>query len=237
MKKLLVFCIGLCLVFVACEEQYVQFESPQPLGVKASEMFEESIHGIYKACDDSINQQLFISNQLIYTFNEEHVTVHRKDLELDSGVVIDVYNDQALTKYIDSLFSEEKLEAEGVTLNFELEGDTIVVDYIDRDTVFQLSEKQVLKKYKKSFFLNTQKAVDNWKVKRLSIEGDSLFFWKLTPSDTLLQYDFVTKHAIEDTASNKTHYYKAKPDKNDFRKLLKEKAFTRSSCYCRQKDE
>jgi hypothetical protein len=118
----------------------------------------------------------------------------------------------------------------------EINGDTINASQTYIDTIFQISENQILKKFKGSYFLNFKENENFWNVSRLDINKDILLIGQITPSDTLLRFDFVVKNEeFNKSDSTTTTEYSINPSKKEFKKLMKSNSFKESECYFKKK--
>ncbi|WP_375558751.1 hypothetical protein ACE193_13495 [Bernardetia sp. OM2101] len=215
----------LLILLSSCGDyEYVRFETAQPSGEKAQKSFARKMKGEYLSCLDK-NDKLVIDDKLILNYITFEFISHRNDLEFDSTTVIDRANNEDLQK----LF-------EGQNWNIEFIGDTIKGSFVNIDTVFQISDEQVLKKFKGSYFLNIKEDENFWRVNRLDLTKDSLFIGYITPSDTLLNYDFVIKNEKLDASdSSKTIEYVISPSRKEFKELMKPNSFEEIGCYCKKK--
>jgi hypothetical protein len=225
MKKLLTILIVL-FTTLGCggDIQYVRFESPQPENVKSKKSFQKKVRSTYTNCYDP-NDHLVITDKLVFTSQLWKLSYHRNDFDIDSSKVIDIQNDSQII---------EALEKEG--LSVLIIGDTVYSSILLTDTLFHISEGQVLRKLKGSYFLNTKIDESFWEVQRMDLKKDSLFIGIITPSDTLLRFDFITKsEEIQEEDSVKIVEYLIKPSKKQFKKLLKPSSFEKTQCYCKNK--
>ncbi len=223
MKRILQIILTI-IFFSGCDGNYdyVRFETAQPQGKKELNRFDNNIQGIYASCDNS-NKVLIISDDLILKRYHWFFKIHRNDLDLDSTITIDLTDDDALIK----LFEKENY-------TIKIEGDTLSGMTQDIDTIFQISDTQILKKIKGSYFLNYQEDENYWRVNRLDLRKDSLFMGYITPTDTLLQFDFVTKNQEINQDSSTTTEYVINPTKKEFKQMVKKDAFNSTTCYYRK---
>jgi hypothetical protein len=212
MKKTLY--ILLMIFLMSCGDyEYVRFEKPQPDGVKRSVSFNKKVKGEYVNCSNS-DDKLIISVKLILNSRTIKLKSHRNDLELDSTIFVNRNNDNELKKLFDTINASQT--------------------YID--TIFQISENQILKKFKGSYFLNFKENENFWNVSRLDINKDILLIGQITPSDTLLRFDFVVKNEeFNKSDSTTTTEYSINPSKKEFKKLMKSNSFKESECYFKKK--
>ncbi len=222
--KTIAFYLGiLSLVFVSCEESnWVKFESPQPLNVKEIKSFGKEVQGVYTKFSNP-NKSLIIHPEYITTELHLKMRSARLGIVLDSNTKVDINNDSALIAYF------EKKD-----IHIKLDGDTIVYNYRLLDTLFYISEENILKKYKRNYFLNYKFDTTYWRVKKTKVRGDTLSFGEIFPTDSLLHYDYAS---IDTAAHQKTaKAYILSPSKSEFKKLLRSKAFSTTEKYVRKKE-
>lgn len=211
---------------VSCEDpDYVRFESPQPIGVNETKAFNRKTKGEYINCLNS-NDQIVITEDLIVNQVAMKFKVHRNDLEFDSTANIDKNSDQEIS----TIFRSEGYE-------IEIDGDTINAKLSVIDTIFRFNENEMLKKYRGSYLLNFRRTESHWDVYRLSLKKDTLLFGQISPSDSLLRFDFVSKKVESiDSGQAENTEYTIKPTRREFRKLMKSNSFETCSCYIKMKD-
>lgn len=106
----------------------------------------------------------------------------------------------------------------------------------DIDTIFQISENGVLKKFKGSSFLNFKKDESFWNVRQLNLIKDTLLIGQISPSDTLLRFDFASKtEDFDESDSTTTTEYLINPSKREFKKLMKSNSFDKCECYYKKR--
>lgn len=224
MKNALYIFLIICLVSCVGNYEYVRFETAQPEGVKESKSFNKIVNGEYTNCSNS-DDKLIISNELILNSRTFKFKSHRADLDFDSTITIDRSIDEELIK----LFTNEGYK-------IEISGDTINASQTTVDTVFWISENQVLKKFKGSYFLNFKRDENSWDVSRLNLTKDTLLIGQISPSDTLLRFDFVEKTEDFDASdSTTTTVYSINPSKRQFKNLMKLNSFDECECYYKKK--
>ncbi len=212
------------LLFSCGDFEYVRFETAQPDGVKESGSFSRRVQGEYINCL-STDDRLKISDKVILNSRTFKFKSHRSDLEFDSTSTVNRESDIELTR----LFKSEGYE-------IEIRGDSIYASHTDVDTIFQISENQILKKFKSSYFLNFKEHETFWIVKRLNLIKDTLLIGHITPSDTLLQFDFVVKNEdYNESDSTTITEYSINPSKREFKELMKQNSFKEGECYYKMK--
>ncbi|MFT5916360.1 MAG: hypothetical protein ACI81T_002868, partial [Bacteroidia bacterium] len=87
-----------------------------------------------------------------------------------------------------------------------------------------------------NYYLNSKKDTNYWTVRQLRLKKDTLLIGQITPSDTLLRFDFVSRK-IDSTTSEvrKSIEYLVNSSRKNFKSLLKESSFEEAECYCRKK--
>jgi hypothetical protein len=212
-------------LLVSCGDyEYVRFETAQPDGVNESESFNRKVKGEYINCSNP-DDIITITNNLILNSRTFKFKSHRADLDFDSTININRSIDEELT----NLFTSEGYK-------IEISGDTINASQTNIDTIFWISENQVLKKFKGSYFLNFKRDENFWDVSRLNLSKDTLLIGQISPSDTLLRFDFVAKTENFDASdSTTTTEYCINPSKRQFKKLMKPNSFDECECYYKKK--
>jgi hypothetical protein len=223
MKTTLYLILSICLISCA-DYEYVRFETSQPDGVNESKSFNRKIKGEYINCTNS-EDKLTITNNMILNSLTLNFKTHRNEIEFDSTLTINRNNDDEL---------RELFVSEGYKV--EINGDTIYAVHTEIDTVFLISQNQVLKEFKGSYFLNFKRDENYWEVNRLNLTKDTLLIGQISPSDTLLRFDFVSKtEEFNDSDSTKTTEYSINPSKKEFKKLMKSNSFEECLCYYKTK--
>lgn len=219
--KAIVYILIMCFLFSCSGDQiYVRFKTAQPDGVKASKSFKRKFKGSYVNCSDP-NDKLIISDHLVLGSKTLQFISHINDLELDTTFSVNRNKKQEL-----------KILFENEGYKFEIYADTINASKIELDTIFQISENQVLKNIKGSYFLNFKKGEAFWNVSKLNLKKDTLLIGEIFPSDTLLRYDFVSKYEMyNERDSTKITEYSIHSNKKDLKKLMKSNAFEECKCY------
>jgi len=224
MKKQLLTAVFIILISGCSESDYVRFETAQPDRVRLSQSFNKKVQGEYLNCSN-LEDRLIISEKLILNSQTFKFRSHKKDLRLGSTAIIHKENNDSLR----SLFINA-----GYQINFD--GDTVSGSLTNIDTIFQISKNQLLKKFKGSYFLNYKKNEDSWKVNQLNIKKDSLFIGEISPSDTLLRFNFIEKNKeFNESDSTTRAQYRINPTRREFKKLIKTNSFEKSSCYFKVK--
>jgi len=220
MKKLGYILLLLISLFSCSDADRVKFEEPQPLNVNIRKSFGFEIQGMYKKFSNP-NKTMVIHKDYISTSLKIEIATKRFDLKLDSNIHIDLKNDSAIINY----FKKNGIEV-------KITNDTLYYTMDIKDTIFNISSKNVLKKYKRNYFLNYQFADKYWRVKKLKKRGDTVYFGEITPTDTLLTYDYASIDT--NIAKERAREYILSPSKREFKKLMRSKAFTTTEKYIKE---
>lgn len=244
MKKL-IYLIILIFTLSACKStDMVKFEQSQPVSEKALSNFGRSIQGSYVNTVNSL-EELVIESKLIRTSNVLAFSCPRSEIEIDSTENVDIYNDQELIKY---------LNAEGgITA---IHNDSIFFRQTIVDTLFLISNNQILKKFAKNYFLNYHQSDNFWMVKKIEINNDTLFIGEIVPSDSLLRFDFARKNeriiegkitdneqdnvvikgdsSVKEEERRAVYDYILTPNKQNLRAMIKSNSFDNIKKYVRK---
>ncbi len=220
MKKLF-----LCLFAAAvmgCDEKSlsVDFLEPQPGESKNESGFNKKYRGTYNGEDGA---KLFIYEDKIVKRKTGNILFDRKDI--DSTFTGDRNNDEDLTAYLEN----ENLKV------LKISGDSIYTQYQAIDTVFKISEGQLCRFLKGSYFLNYKYGENNWKVQRLDLEKDRLSISMIMPHDSLFKLLPVQEKAIVKNDSGEITSYQMKPTRKELQRLIKENAFEEHEVWIKEK--
>lgn len=207
------------LIVSACDSSdRVKFEEPQPTSIKNQNRFGAEIQGHYIKFSNP-NKTLIIQPKIIATSLQVQLKVGRFGMKIDSA--IDISNDSILLSH----FKKQGISA-------RITKDTVMYSHIVVDTIFNFASDNILKKYKRNYFLNYQFDDEYWRVKKLKIRGDTLYFGEITPNDSLLHFDYANLDS--NIAENQAKEYILSPSKREFKKLMRSKAFSITEKYIKK---
>ena len=196
------------LILVSCEES-IKFEEPQPSNHVNLTRIPKQLQGSYYSISD--DTYLTINDQVIvdWTDSKYKTLIDSLTLEIDSTKIKEETDD--FVNIVDGRYK----------LNLHLFGDSVLVHYSYRDTLFEISDRHILRRFKGHYFLNYKKSETNWKVRRLTLNKKELSFSKVRiPADiTTLQQ--VTGMQEIKSDSGKVVGYKLKPTRKELKKLMK----------------
>tara|TARA_B100000925_G_C22000972_1_gene471251 strand:- start:2053 stop:2715 length:663 start_codon:yes stop_codon:yes gene_type:complete len=192
----------------------IRFEEPQPVGEKQETKFSSKFQGLYASLDD--NSKLVISEtDIIQTSNQK------------IKLALEIIDTSEYLKFEDGL-----LIIDGTTvLPAKLEGDSVTAIYDLKDTIFEISEEQVLKKFKGSYFLNTRESDGLWLVEVLSLDKKGLLTFSLFENgeeDRSEIEDVTPIDSLEDDLGEVTDYV-IRPDKKELKELIQSNALQLNS--------
>lgn len=207
--KAIVFFVLMILLITACGPT-ITFEQPQPAGVDSITNFPANLRGQYISSDKA--SILTISEDKIY---------RNYDYELKIA-----FNKDSLTDYKligDTLYDRSSGTAEYV----RKEGDSITRHIQYTDSIFRISEFQVVKKYKGFFFLNDFLGADVWSVRKL---GYSRGILSIAAISAVREIDELNKIA-ESPKDTLTYHFAL--SKKQFRKFLRNDGFRNEELFYR----
>ena len=202
----------LSLVFILFACQPVTFTEPQPKNVAELTAFPARLHGKYLNAGDSSLLQITASSMIIsYRYDEK---IHVSQLDSTEQLIGDTL--------FDMVTARGKL--------IRIEGDSIVKPVSGSDTLFNINEKNVLKKFKGYYFLNTSDSPGNWQVQKLELAKGKLTLSSLNAKEDLDQLIEITEYPQDTTA------YVFTPSKQQFKKFVRNQGFRESSVYFKIKN-
>lgn len=194
------------LVIVSCEEP-ITFSEPQPAKTKSLAKFPSSLCGKYLSLD-----------------KESYVTINPKNMTVIYDYDVKVVKDSLDKKYWlkgDTLF----LDSTGTYEIVSIKNDTIIKHIYQTDTLFEVCNTNVLKKFKGHFFLNYPWLHNEWIVRELTLVKGILSIADINTKDGLLLLNEI-KETPNDTMS-----YGIKISKRQFKDFLKVDGFHEAKYY------
>ena len=196
----------------SCDQQAIiesLFKEPQPKDVKPLNYFPKRICGAYQS-KDGVFELLIYPN---YILKKCSYQIKFKKDEMDSSM---------------SLISDTLLIlSDNNKIRVILVNDSIVSDVSFSDTIFAFSRDNILKKYKGSFFMNFNEGLNEWLVKKLSVNNGMAI---ISVIDSM---GLVSLKEITETKKNDTLRQPFKPTKKQFKKLLHQDGFNNNDTFWR----
>jgi len=217
--------VGGALFLYSCgDSNYAKFTEPQPVNTAIAPSFDRKIRGKYFPCEGNSPLLIIDAHKMVNETPFETIT-HQDAWDIDSTA-----SKRAKKRHVQKTM--DRWDPDKV----KIKGDSIVFNGSYLDTLFLMDATHRIKKFQGQHVLNTQLEPGLWKVKLLSLEGDTLRISTITASDTLMRFDFVEKEELLNEEGDVTGYdYILSPDKQGFDALLRGAAFEESDCYCRKK--
>ncbi len=178
-----------CIFLFSCANKNVLFENPQPAKGKSLTAFDKNMQGVY--LEDSLDY-LTISDKNAIMVTMESTHFHRSELKEDSLVNFDIYDDQKVLEYMNSLGIQARILS-----------DTIYGRFADIDTLFSIGKDQILKKHNGNYFASIRDG-EYWMVYLANLTNDTLIWREIHFSKDLLQYEFASEKVdyCEDSLGN-----------------------------------
>lgn len=200
-----------CLFLLGCDGPAVTFEHPQPLDVKDQDHFPKNLKGKYLSMLDS--SVITITDKVITRgFNFQYIMCRK---ELDTMQHCMLIND--------TLFNQKTNEKVCV-VNIN---DTLYSPYHLQDTLFLISEKNILRKDKGYYFLNLQYH-NGWEVQKLEYVKGHLYLCTIADQEEI-------RNLKEITETTNDSLVQFDPDKKQLHKFLKSKGFSKKEEFVKLK--
>jgi len=195
---------------IACEPP-VTFTEPQPPDTENLTTFPKKIRGEYLSSMN--NSTLKITDNSIFRIYNQVSKIQIKQLDsnlrLSGDTIINLKtNEKSIVKR---------------------SGDTLIENIHCIDTIFVISEKNVLRKYKGYYFLNTLYEENKWEVIKIELSKG-----KLTVSSISDKEDFEQLKEITESAQD-TIPQTFSMNKKQFKEFVKNDGFRESETFVKQK--
>jgi hypothetical protein len=217
------FILTAIILLFGCEQnkESIDFLEPQPNNMDNSKSFNKRFRGQYiNPIDSSI--LLIVSDKIIKVRNIQ-LKFSRNDI--DSTFKGDKANDKEI-RY--------ELEKENITVN-RFVGDSIFSTWAIKDTLFKISEENLCRFFKGSYFLNYTIDSQTWKVQRLDLDKNKLTLSMIMPNDSLFKELAVKDKFIVKDDSGFVKGYQIKPTKKELRRLVKNNSFKEWEVWIKEK--
>jgi len=195
---------------IACEPP-VTFTEPQPPDTENLTTFPKKIRGEYLSSMN--NSTLKITDNSIFRIYDQVSKIQIK--QLDSNLRLSG----------DTIINFKTNEKSIVKRS----GDTLIENIHCIDTTFVISEKNVLRKYKGYYFLNTLHHENKWEVKKMELSKGELTVSSISDKKDFEQLKEITE-SIQDTIP-KTFSM----NKKQFKEFVKDEGFRDSETFVRLK--
>jgi len=205
MKRNIVFVILLTFLF-GCGP-YIYFKTPQPKKKRNLEKIPLKITGKYMSVADSSIITIDLNTIVKKKFENTIMTL----VEFKQETGDSLQNDTSFT------FSDNW------HIQLKIRNDSVFINSSKEEILFEISENQILRRYRKYYFLNYRDTNNLWKVELIKLAKDTLEYGNiLTKEDVERIKGFTTVEEITDSInSNKSTKYYLNPAQKDLKKILK----------------
>jgi len=198
MKRILLLSV-LFLAILSCVP-VVTFDRTQPEGVDSLTVIPKKLVGKYIS-KNGVTNLIIESKRMIMHYDYE-IKLPRDSTNWDN------------------LTAEEKS-------CFRLENDSVIEHVVDVDTIFEISEDMVLKKFKGYYFLNTRKKGNSWYVQKLQLNKGMLTIGSISTKDELKTLDKVNESPVDTTT------YQVSFNRKQFHEYIDNEGFTKVDTFLR----
>lgn len=192
--------IVMACIICACQPN-IMFTEPQPADVSTIPAFPKRIQGKYLNTNDS--SLVHITENAIIRMYDYVEKIHVSQLDSSQQIIGDSVFDVNTNL--------------GVPVHFE--GDTLLMRVNEADTLFAITDKNVLKKFKGYYFLNTYWGEGNYEVQELEFSHSKFTLSKISKSEDLAALKTITESA-QDTIP-----YAFSPSRQQFKKFIRSDGF------------
>lgn len=193
-------------IMVGCEPA-ATFDQPQPAHQKALSSFPKTLQGSY--LDNEQASVLEISDSLIvrkYDFDlKENKDSLGVSLQIQGDILIDL--------------------STGTQEQISLQGDTIIRHIVWSDTLFRISEDNILKKFRGFYFLSSKRNDSAWEIKKIHLEKGLLNIGMISKED-----DFEKLREITLTEADTASAFFS-PSRRQFKRFIKQDGFSREESF------
>ena len=222
MKKFLFLSLLAVWILSGCtdKKQHIYFEEPQPKNEKDQQRFKNRFLGTWlNLADSSI---LYVSHNMLVTEKSINFVVLKK--ELDSMPDFKIKND--------SIFGGDF----GNGTKIRSSHDSIFTTFVIKDTIFNISNDQLLRFFKGNYFLNHRVGEKQWMVEKMSLNGRNnlnISELLLSEKDSLKNFTEV-KEVPKSSDSTIVDYY-IKPSRKELKNYVRDGGFREKNEYIRIK--
>lgn len=202
------------MILISCDEaaqSNVYFDQPQPVGIKSLSTFPTRLEGSYISADQASVLQVS-DKSITRTFNF--------DIKGHKDSFADLYFLRG-----DTMIDRET----GKNFIINIKGDSIFKHIQFTDTLFTISPRNIIKRFKGYYFLSTMSDTAYWSVKRLSLQKGKLAIGQIIDSADIAKLD-VLIDASDDTLSSSYHL-----SRKQFKTILKQEVFSDGETFVRIK--
>ncbi len=198
----------------------VYFQEPQPPGAKNLNSFPKKLRGKYYSLPDSM---ILTVDERLMVLEDDSIFDMPKDEMGDSFYfVLEAVKDTFI-----SLGEGEKIR---MIFLGETQNDIRMHWYIT-DTIFYLSEPNVLRKWRGNYYLNSLQDKEFWEVKKLQEIKNKIVIGSTIKEDEKYLLELISP--VDSTYGWEDTTYIFKPTKSEFKKFLEKGGFRKSQEFTR----
>lgn len=215
--SLLFFLLSLFFIFQSCTS--VTFEEPQPSDEPDLESIPAELTGKYLNLSDSsvftVNTKLAIRTYLITVC--EPLSKIDSLYELTADTFLILTDSLRMKTHIINNADTIQIFPDPLRVKAQIINDTVCARFNYVDTIFNLSEKNVLRKYKQNYFMNVLEE-KGWEVIKLELHKNKLYVATISSKEDVRKLRKIT----ETTDTTKTVF---KPTPAQFKKFVRKRGF------------
>lgn len=206
----------IAIAFLGCQER-IMFSEPQPSDKKDKNNFKRGYRGTYLNLSDS--SLLVIEPTIVYQNFNAKVVIH-----------IDEIQENGITKIDSNSFEFELFNGD---IQHHLKGDSLFIHYSLNDTIFQLSDQQILRVHKGNYFLNYNVGPNAYEVKLMQLNSAGILEISelLVQSNKLEDLNQVLKLPELENDSVEIKHVRINPTKKELKDIVRNGVFTTTGEY------
>lgn len=198
----------LALLLISCKEPLVQFYKTQPENSRSLKFFPNKLIGNYYDSENEIDIE--ITNSMI----------------IKKSTLKDTFNVKVLSE-VEVLRGDTLVNSKTFEKTFvKRVNDTLFTNVLFKDTIFFISNENVLKKMKGYYFLNIKNSENNWIVKKLHFKNRLLNLNDISTTEEIEMLEEITE-----TKKDSSEPFVIKPTKKQFRAFVKKNGFSKGEVY------
>ena len=190
------------LLLSSCDNG-VRFETPQPEGQSNEKAIPKKLIGEYFSLEDSSRLNVTFG-QITKTLIRD-LSLHKSELDSSDRLIFNK----------DSTFSQTDSK---MKIDVIVKGDSVFEHFIYKDTIFDASQGDVLRKLKGYYFLNRQTTKSDWTVTKLTKTKKGLTLGSVTKKE-----DIDNLRELTETKSDTIK--KFRPTRKQFKRFIKSNGF------------
>lgn len=204
------------LFLVACGPQ-VKFVQPQPKGGKNLYHLPQELYGRYIEMNDSSLLEIDSFRVVTRWFSEKIIPRDSiKEIEKDFEILIQRDTQIYVSEKRDNWLSS------GLRLDVKFLDDSVRVSVNAENIMFEVSDSQLVRKYRGHCLLNTRTNEGLWLIKVLTLKGSNLHFDDLLDADQVKNLKRITRvdGPVDSVKKQPTEFY-LNPTRRELRRILR----------------